>query len=107
MTTPCKECKGEGKKPGQFLGSPDDPCPVCAGAGTIEVTEEPLTAWQQEVVTLLRDLHRWVGPLTEIAERLKIETDRAVFMEFLNGQLWKMSGDLMAAWDQSHPEEKP
>jgi hypothetical protein len=62
MTKECPECKGKGIKPLPFLGSPDDPCPVCGGSGTIEVVEEPLTAWQEEVVTLLRAILAAVVP---------------------------------------------
>lgn len=48
-TQPCPACKGKGSKLGKFLGTPDDPCPECAGSGVIEVVEEPLTPWQQEI----------------------------------------------------------
>jgi hypothetical protein len=59
-TEPCPACKGKGKKPGLFLGSPDDPCPECAGSGMIEVVEPPLTAWQQQIESRLKNVEDWV-----------------------------------------------
>lgn len=63
MTAPCPSCAGAKTRPGKFLGSLDEPCETCRGQGIIEIPEPPLSAWQQQVVTLL-------GRIAEAGERL-------------------------------------
>lgn len=59
MTKPCKECDGVGKIL-RWLGEPTEPCEKCQGTGTIEVVEEPLTPWQQQIESRVAYLEEWL-----------------------------------------------
>lgn len=56
----CPDCGGSGNKPLKFLGARTDPCPSCAGTGTIEVAEEPFSPWQQQIESRLKKVEEWV-----------------------------------------------
>lgn len=59
-TKECPDCKGSGKRPLKFLGERTDPCPSCAGSGILEVVEEPLTPWQQQIESRVAYLEEWL-----------------------------------------------
>jgi len=58
MTKPCKQCDGTGKQL-RWLGEVEA-CEACSETGIIEVVEEPLTPWQQQIESRVAYLEEWL-----------------------------------------------
>lgn len=75
-TQPCEACKGSGKVL-RWFGQPSDeqkPCSKCSGTGSvIEVIEEKLTAWQQQIEDRLKKLESRTLGLVRFGRPIEID----------------------------------